>query len=94
MCFSSSQQITNECTQWVKLAVDRINSCHRQADVEDALRELPDGMEALYDRMAANILVLPSASDKALAIAILQCLTCSVRSLKVSELAEAKETCI
>lgn len=69
--------------------MDRINSCHRQADVEDALRELPDGMEALYDRMASNILALPSTSDKALAIAILQCLTCSVRSLKVSELAEA-----
>lgn len=69
--------------------MSRINSCHRQADVEDALQELPDGMEALYDRMAATIFGLPSPRDKALAIAVLQCLTCSVRSLKVAELSEA-----
>lgn len=69
--------------------MDRINSCHRQADVEDALKELPDGMGALYDRMAASILGLSSGRDKALAIRILQCLTCSVRSLKVAEIAEA-----
>jgi WD40 repeat protein len=69
--------------------VDRINSCHRQADVEDALRELPDGMGALYDRMAEAISGLPSGRDKALAISIIQCLTCSVRPLKVAEIAEA-----
>ncbi|POS78997.1 NACHT and WD domain-containing protein [Diaporthe helianthi] len=74
---------------WVRLAVDRINSCHRQADVEDALKELPDGMGALYDRMASNILGLASDRDKDLAISVLQCLTCSLRPLKITELAEA-----
>ncbi|KAH8776662.1 NACHT and WD domain protein [Diaporthe sp. PMI_573] len=74
---------------WVRLAVDRINSCHRQADVEDALKELPDGMGALYDRMAASILNISSHRDKALAISVLQCLTCSLRPLKVAELGEA-----
>ncbi|KAL1881197.1 hypothetical protein Daus18300_001048 [Diaporthe australafricana] len=74
---------------WIRLAVKRINSCHRQADVENALQELPDGMEALYDRMAATIVGFSSAPDKALAISILQSLTCSLRSLKVAELAEA-----
>ncbi|KAI3394446.1 hypothetical protein diail_2696 [Diaporthe ilicicola] len=74
---------------WVRLAVERINSCHRQADVENALQELPDGMEALYDRMATKIVGYPSAPEKDLAIAILQSLSCSTRALKVAELAEA-----
>lgn len=74
---------------WVRLAVDRINACHRQADVEDALKELPDGMGALYDRMAARISCLPSDRDRLLAISVLQCLTCSLRPLTVTELGEA-----
>lgn len=69
--------------------MDKINSCHRQADVKDALEELPDGMGPLYDRMAASILGLSSGRDETLAISILRCLTCSVRPLKVAEIAEA-----
>lgn len=83
------QKATNDCIKWVRLAVNRINSCHRQAEVENALQELSDGMEALYDRMATTITGFSSAPDKALAISILQTLTCSSRSLKVAELSEA-----
>ena len=75
--------------QWVRLAVDKLNLCHTQADVELALQQLPVGMEALYDRMALSIAQNPSATDKALASTILQSVTCSLRVLTVAELSQA-----
>ena len=75
--------------QWVRLAVDSLNSCHTQADVELALQQLPIGMESLYDRMAFSIAKTPSATDRALALTILQCVSCSLRVLTVAELSQA-----
>ncbi|KAH9904668.1 NACHT and WD domain protein [Xylariomycetidae sp. FL2044] len=73
---------------WIRLAVERLNSCHRVADVELALRELPPGMEALYDRMALSITERSSSEDHELALAVLQCVTCALRSLTVAEVAQ------
>ena len=75
--------------QWVRLAVDNLNLCHTQADVELALEQLPVGMEALYDRMASSIAQNPSATDRVLASSILQCVTCSLRTLTIAELSHA-----
>ena len=75
--------------QWVRLAVDKLNLCHTQADVELALEELPVGMEALYNSMASSIAHNPSVTDRALALTILQGVTCSLRVLTVSELSQA-----
>ena len=75
--------------QWVRLAVDKLNLCHTQADVELTLEELPVGMEALYSRMASSIALNPSATERALALTILQGVTCSLRVLTVSELSQA-----
>ena len=75
--------------QWVRLAVDKLNLCHTQADVELALEELPVGMEALYNRMASSIAQNPSATERTLAFTILQGVTCSLRVLTVSELSQA-----
>ena len=69
--------------------MDKLNLCHTQADVELALEQLPVGMEALYDRMASSIAQNPSATDRALASSILQCVTCSLRALTVAELSYA-----
>ncbi|KAI1661234.1 hypothetical protein F4813DRAFT_385767 [Daldinia decipiens] len=74
---------------WVRLAVSKLNLCHRLADVEIALQELPVGMEALYDRMASAIAQSPSPTDRALASSILQCVACSFRGLTVTELSQA-----
>lgn len=46
-------------------------------------------MEALYDRMASSIAQNPSATDRELASAILQCVTCSLRVLTIAELSQA-----
>ena len=75
--------------QWVRLTVDKLNLCHTQADVEHAIEELPVGMETLYDRMASSIARNPNATDGALALTILQGVTCSIRVLTVSELSQA-----
>jgi WD40 repeat protein len=75
--------------QWIRLAVDKLNLCHTQGDVELALHQLPLGMQALYDRMASSIAQNPSATERALASAILQCVTCSKRVLTVPELSQA-----
>ncbi|KAI1322516.1 NACHT and WD domain protein [Xylariaceae sp. FL0255] len=40
---------------WVRLAVEKLNTCHRLAEVEDVLKQLPSGMEELYSRMALSI---------------------------------------
>lgn len=75
--------------QWVRLAVERLNLCHTQADIEIALEQLPIGMEALYDRMALSIAQNPSATDRVSASTILQCVTCSLRVLTIAELSQA-----
>lgn len=54
-----------------------------------ALQHLPEGMEALYDRMASSITEVHNPRDKLLATKILQCLTCSLRVLSVPEMAQA-----
>lgn len=73
----------------MRLAVNRLNTCHTHADVERALQQLPLGMEALYDRMASSIAHNPSTTDRALASTILRCVTCSLRVLKIRELPQA-----
>ncbi|KAI3396558.1 hypothetical protein diail_12082 [Diaporthe ilicicola] len=74
---------------WARLAVESVNLCHTLVDIDSALEELPEGMEALYDRMASSVAEIPNPAQKLLATKVLQCLTCSFRVLSVSEMAEA-----
>jgi WD40 repeat protein len=77
--------------QWVRLAVEKINSCHTHSAVERALHEFPRGMEAIYDRMASAIAEHSSSLDTDLASAVLQCVTCAFRALTIEELLQALE---
>jgi len=72
----------------VRLAVEQLNTCHTQPDVERVLQELPVGMEALYDRMAESI-VERSPADRDFASLILQFATCALRVLTTVELSRA-----
>ncbi|KFA66678.1 hypothetical protein S40285_09198 [Stachybotrys chlorohalonatus IBT 40285] len=74
---------------WVRLAVEKVNSCHRESDVEFAFQQLPDGMESLYNRMAREISQIQSPADRELAKTILQFTNCAFRPLSIMELAEA-----
>ncbi len=75
--------------QWIRLAVDKLNMCRTQCEAELALHQLQPGMQTLYDRMASSIARIPSATERSLASAILQCVTCSTRVLTVAELSQA-----
>lgn len=75
----------------MRLVVEELDSCHTREAVEQALRKLPEGMEGLYDRMASSIKLIPEPQYRFLALAILQCVTCSFRPLTVAELSEALE---
>ncbi|KAF2105865.1 hypothetical protein BDV96DRAFT_607880 [Lophiotrema nucula] len=75
--------------KWVRLAVERLNICHSRADIDYALETLPPGMDALYHRMALTVSEHASRTDKALASAILELVTCSLRVLTVTELSKA-----
>lgn len=73
----------------MRLAVEKLNLCHTHEDVQLAFQQLPVGMEALYDRMASTITHNLSQTDRSLARAILEYITCSLRVLTVAELSQA-----
>ena len=73
---------------WLRLTVERINKCRTTESAEQAMRELPTGMEELYDRMGESISDQEPA-DRSLTCHILEWVTCAVRTLSVNELSEA-----
>ncbi|KAL4923585.1 uncharacterized protein BDV17DRAFT_296216 [Aspergillus undulatus] len=75
--------------KWVRLAVEKLNTCYTLTEVTEALQEFPPGMEALYDRMALSIANNPSSTARYLARKILQCVACSFRILSLAELSQA-----
>ncbi|KAK0725978.1 hypothetical protein B0H67DRAFT_572039 [Lasiosphaeris hirsuta] len=90
------EQVTNQLLErargnflWVHLAVQRINGCYTKVDVERALDDLPAGMEALYDRMAASVQLQPNGGDRRLGLSILGWAVCARRALSVEELSDA-----
>lgn len=76
---------------WLHLIVERMNKCRTTESVEQAMKELPAGMEELYDRMCQSISVQEPA-DLSLTCQILSWATCAIRTLSVSELTEALES--
>ncbi|OAR03064.1 hypothetical protein LLEC1_04718, partial [Akanthomyces lecanii] len=74
---------------WVRLAMERIRNSKFENDIEVALQELPVGMEALYDRMAASVAAIVSDSAKNLALSVLYIVCCSKRVLLLTELTKA-----
>ncbi len=74
---------------WVHLAVQKINICHTKLNVEKSLKELPSGMEALYNRMAVSVQSQQNTGDLRLGQSILSWATCARRLLNVEELGDA-----
>jgi WD40 repeat protein len=74
---------------WLHLAVQKINKCHMKADVEKALKDLPPGMEALYNRMALSMQSESTTSDRILGQNILGWVTCAQRLLSIEEISDA-----
>lgn len=74
---------------WVRLAVETLNLCHSREDIENALEQLPIGMQAFYDRMAMSVAQKTDSAQKALATAVLQSVVTTSRVLSIIELSQA-----
>ena len=71
---------------WVHFAIEKVNQCYTKTDVDDALRDIPRGMEAQYERMAIAVQTQSSIRCRKLGIEILGWVTCAQRPLSVEEL--------
>lgn len=74
---------------WVHLAVLKINNCYTRLDVDKALKDLPSGMEALYDRMAHDVQSEEKNCARNLGLDILRWVACAQRILTCEELSDA-----
>jgi WD40 repeat protein len=74
---------------WVHLVLKEIMQCHTEADIEQALTELPPELEPLYQRMEAALARNSRPADQDLAKTILAWAACSRRSLTLAELSQA-----
>ncbi|KAI0396837.1 hypothetical protein F5Y17DRAFT_455670 [Xylariaceae sp. FL0594] len=71
---------------WTSLVWKRILQCFRPDDVRRVLKEVPDGMDRLYDRMAEGITNLRRDEDRRLCRIILSWATYAIRPLSIEEL--------
>ncbi|MCJ1396007.1 hypothetical protein MMC18_008893 [Xylographa bjoerkii] len=71
---------------WVDLAIKEVMRCHNLQDTQQALREIPPGMDALYQRMEATIVQLTRPADIALSRIILTWATFSRQPLSTDDL--------
>ncbi|KAH6656268.1 hypothetical protein BKA67DRAFT_551404 [Truncatella angustata] len=74
---------------WVHLTVQKINGCYTTKDIEEALTNLPPGMENLYNRMAQAVQAQASKDGHRLGMSILGWAACAQRLLSVDELGDA-----
>ena len=73
---------------WVHLVLREILDCHTEADIDQALKDIPTDLEPLYRRMEAALARTSRITDRDLAILILTCATCSRQSLDLQELSQ------
>jgi WD40 repeat protein/pimeloyl-ACP methyl ester carboxylesterase len=73
---------------WAHLVVKEILQCHTEDAVEQALGEVPEDLEMLYERMDAALARQTRAVDRALGRTLLMWIACSTQSLTLSQLGE------
>jgi WD40 repeat protein/pimeloyl-ACP methyl ester carboxylesterase len=74
---------------WVHLVVNQILDCHTEDDVEEALNQVPQELEPLYERMDAELAARSKPNDQKLGLTILRWASCSRHPLTLSELTQA-----
>ena len=71
--------------KWVDCQMTALKKCRTIEDIEIALRELPEDLDATYDRILNNI---RDANDRKRAKAILQLIAVACRPLTIEEVSE------
>jgi WD40 repeat protein len=76
---------------WVSLALKEILLCHTSTAINQALEDIPTGMESLYKRMETTLANTLRPGDRELAKRLLVWASCSRRALNLKELTAALE---
>ncbi len=74
---------------WVYLVVKEILRCHTEDAIEEALSEVPEDLELLYERMDKTLSSQTRTADQAMGRTILRWIACSMQPLSLGQLAEA-----
>lgn len=74
---------------WTKLVLEEILGCHTEESIQEVLREIPDDMISLYQRMERTLVESTRKSNKPLIKALLEWTICAQRSLNIQELSQA-----
>lgn len=75
------------CFLWVVLVLEELRKVYTQSDIVQVLKEVPPGMESLYQRTLKGM--SETVRSKTLIKAILVWVVCAMRPLTVAELASA-----
>ena len=74
---------------WANLVLTEVLRCHTQDAVLDALKDVPEELEPLYERMDSTLAKSCRPSDRAMGKTILVWIACSRHPLNLLDLAEA-----
>ncbi|KAL8994630.1 MAG: hypothetical protein Q9169_005452 [Polycauliona sp. 2 TL-2023] len=74
---------------WVHLVLKEISRCNTEAEIKQALEEMPAELEPLYQRMELTLLASLRPGDQKAFRLILTWIACSKRPLTLGELSEA-----
>ncbi|KAJ9639626.1 hypothetical protein H2204_003696 [Knufia peltigerae] len=74
---------------WASLVLGEVLQCHTGDAVLEALNEVPEDLEPLYERMDATLAKNCRPSDRAIGKTILMWIACSRYALSLQDLAEA-----
>ena len=74
---------------WVRLIIEELEEAERDDDLEEALYNLPDGLDELYARVLDRINRFKKDSKRETARQLLQWIACAMEPLTVSEIEHA-----
>jgi len=74
---------------WINLVLKEVLQCHTEAEIEDALNDVPEDLEHLYGRMDAALARNSRPTDQAMARTILMWVVCSRHRLSLEQLEDA-----
>jgi WD40 repeat protein/pimeloyl-ACP methyl ester carboxylesterase len=73
---------------WVRLVLEEIQGCHTEEAIREALEEIPDDMNLMYNHMEQKLLQKRRQADIRLCKTLLRYIVCAQRRLSLDELAQ------
>ncbi|VUC30640.1 unnamed protein product [Clonostachys rosea] len=76
---------------WTKLILDEFMYCHTEKRIQEVLKEVPDDMTLVYERMEKSLLQSGRRANEPLIKSLIEWTICAQRSLNLSEMSQALE---